>query len=385
MTPASPVVGHIAVPALLRRLAVANVVVNVSIVITGGLVRLTGSGLGCPTWPRCTPESVVPTEELAVHGAIEFGNRLLTFVLGLVALAYVVTAWRTAAGRAGRPSLLVPGLVLLLGGLGHVLLLVMSTEGDHVSWAWHLGPAVVDLLGLALLWRYWEATRRHGGPLVRPSPVTMGLAVLLGVTAQAVMGGITVRTGLNPWTVSAHFLLSALLISITLTAWNHLRYPAGERVTVAPRGLTALAWATAGVGAVTVVLGTVVTGSGPHSGDPEALRTGFDLERVSQLHVDAVFAFLGLAVGLWLASRDHEEVGRLHRSAGVLIVILLAQGAGGFTEYFTGLPIGLVVLHLLGATLTVLAITWVVHSTRDFVTPRVGARPDATLTVSAGG
>lgn len=351
---------------LLRRTALLNVVLNVGIVLTGGLVRLTGSGLGCPTWPECTPESVVPTAATAGHGLIEFGNRTLTFVLGLGAIAFVMLALRTPAGRRGRVSFLLPSAVLLIGVLGHALVVVVDA-----ALLVHLVPLLVDLAGLALLRVAARSAVRHGGAATKPSPLSFGLTVLLGIVAQAVMGGITVRTGLNPWTVSAHFLLSAALIAITLTAWDQLRSPDGAAVVVVRSGTRWLALLTAGAGAVTVALGTVVTGSGPHSGDPGALRTGFDLERVSQLHVDAVFLLVGLTVGLVLATRDAAGEGRLHRAALVLAAVLVAQAAGGFAEYFSGLPALLVGVHLLGACLVVLAVTRVVHATREFAAAHV--------------
>jgi cytochrome c oxidase assembly protein subunit 15 len=363
---------------LLRRLALANVALNVGIVLTGGLVRLTGSGLGCPTWPRCTPTSVVPTRELAVHGVIEFGNRLLTVVLGFAALALVVAALRLPAGRRGRPSLLLPGAVLLLGGIGHALVAVVGGPA-----AAHVAPLLLDLAGLAGLRAVLRATARAGGLAAKPSTLTLAASVLIGILAQAVLGGITVRTGLNPWTVSAHFLLSAALVAITLTAWEHLRSPAGAAVVVVRPGLRRLALGSAGVGALTIALGTVVTGSGPHSGDVSALRTGLALERVSQLHADAVFLLVGLAVGLLLASRDVPGERRLHSAARVLVAVLVAQGAIGFAEYFTGLPVVLVALHLVGACLTVLALTRVVHATREHAATEVSELRGGAVTVLA--
>lgn len=79
-----------------RAWAWASVVANSVIIFTGGVVRLTGSGLGCPTWPRCTEESFVPHRSLGLHGVIEFGNRLLTYVLIAVAIATFVAVWRWA-------------------------------------------------------------------------------------------------------------------------------------------------------------------------------------------------------------------------------------------------------------------------------------------------
>ncbi|MGY1662074.1 heme A synthase [Geodermatophilus sp. SYSU D00705] len=267
-------------PAVVSRLALANAVANGAIVVTGGAVRLTGSGLGCPTWPRCTEKSFVATPELAGHGVIEFGNRLLTFVLAAVAIATVVAVFR-------------------------------STRRD--------------LRGLAVL-------------------------AFLGIPAQALLGGVTVLTGLNPWTVAAHFLVSSVLVAVTTVLWLRSREPGvGQLLVRRPFALlvSGIAVATAAV----LVLGTVVTGSGPHSGDPGAGRTGFDPELVSQLHADSVFLLLGLTVALLVALHATDSPGRLRRAARDLLAVQLAQGVVGYVQYFTDLPIALVLLHMLGAML----------------------------------
>jgi cytochrome c oxidase assembly protein subunit 15 len=267
-------------PAVVSRIALANAVANGAIVLTGGAVRLTGSGLGCPTWPRCTDESFVTTPELAGHGVIEFGNRLLTFVLAAVAIATVVAVYRSARR---------------------------------------------DLRLLAVL-------------------------SFLGIPAQALLGGVTVLTGLNPWTVAAHFLLSSVLVALTTVLWLRSREPGvGQLLVRRPFALlvTGIGVATAAV----LVLGTVVTGSGPHSGDPEAGRTGFDPELVSQLHADVVFLLLGLTVALLVALYATDSPGRVKRAARDLLVVQLLQGVVGYVQYFTHLPVVLVLLHMLGAVL----------------------------------
>jgi len=267
-------------PAAVSRVALANAVANAAIVVTGGAVRLTGSGLGCPTWPRCTDASFVVTPELAGHGVIEFGNRLLTFVLTAVAIATVVAVWRSA--------------------------------------------------------------RRDLRPLAALS--------LLGIPAQAVLGGITVLTGLNPWTVAAHFLVSMVLVGVATTLWLRSREP-GVGQPLVRRPFRLLVSGIAAVTAVVLVLGTVVTGSGPHSGDPAAGRTGFDPELVSQLHADVVFLLLGLTVARLGARHATESPGRVRRAARDLLIVQLAQGVIGYVQYFTDLPVVLVLLHMLGAVL----------------------------------
>ena len=266
--------------ATVTRLALASVVANGLIVLTGGIVRLTGSGLGCPTWPRCTEESFVSTPELAVHGVIEFGNRLLAFVVAAVALATLVAVFRSARR---------------------------------------------DLRRLAVL-------------------------AFLGIPAQGVLGGVTVLTGLNPYTVAAHFLVSIVLVALTTTMWLRSREPGVGQLLVR-RPLARLAQGVAAATALVLVLGTLVTGSGPHSGDPETGRTGFDPALISQLHADAVFLLVGLTVALLVALHATDAPARVRRAARDLLVVELAQGVVGYVQYFTQLPVVLVLVHMAGAVL----------------------------------
>ncbi len=265
--------------------------------VTGGLVRLTASGLGCPTWPECVPGSFTPTveQELGIHPVIEFGNRTLTFVVALAALAVVVLLW-----------------------------------------------------------------------LHRRRLVGYGLAVLLGTAAQAVLGGITVLTGLHPATVAGHFLVSAALVAVSTALLLRLHEPDGPRRQLLPRSLRSLSWGLVVVGAATVVLGTLVTGSGPHSGDAE-VPVRFDLEprAISTLHAESVILFLGLLLGLLAALHAVGAPAPLRRRTWVLLAVTVAQGGLGYVQYFTGLPRALVNLHMLGACLLVVALVAVVHSTRD--------------------
>jgi cytochrome c oxidase assembly protein subunit 15 len=195
--------------------------------------------------------------------------------------------------------------------------------------------------------------------------------LFLGIPIQALLGGITVLTELNPWVVMLHFVASAVLIGVATVLVRRTREPAGP---VRPIGggvggfwVRRLAWVVVAVTYVTIYLGTIVTGSGPHAGDDMAQRTGLDLESVSQLHVDAVFLLLGLTVGMWFAARAAGSPGRVAQAAAVLLGVELAQGAIGFAQYFTGLPIVLVGLHMLGATLLVVAAVWLLLSTRERV------------------
>lgn len=295
---------------LVRRLALASLVANVGIVLTGGAVRLTGSGLGCPTWPRCTDDSWTATGEMGLHGAVEFGNRTLTGVLGVIAVA---------------------GLVAVLA----------------------------------------QRPRRR-------SLVWLALGVLAGIAAQGLVGGVTVWTGLNPWIVGGHFLISMAIIAVAHTFWRRAAESDAPALATVPAPLRALVWVIVATGAVLLAVGTVVTGSGPHAGDAEVARNGLDPQTISQVHADLSFLLLGLAVAAWFALRAVDarpqavdagpqaaDAGpRAVRAAGALVAVILGQGAVGLVQYATGLPELLVGLHLLGACLVWLAILHLQHSTR---------------------
>ncbi len=304
---------------LLRRLALASIIANVGIVVTGGAVRLTASGLGCPTWPRCTDASYTTTSEMGVHGVIEFGNRMLTFAVALIALATVL------AVLAHRPR--------------------------------------------------------------RPGLLTLAVAVFLGIPAQAVIGGITVLTNLNPWVVGLHFLASMAVIAASYALWRRIAEPDGPAVAVVPAPLRALTRITTAVGVAVLVIGTWVTGSGPHAGDQGAARNGLDPESISQVHADSVFLLLGLSVALVFAFR---AVGarRATRAAVILVAVELGQGLIGFVQYFTHVPAILVGAHMLGSCLVLLAALAVQWSTRERrpVAPAPRAAPSdaaAPVTVTA--
>lgn len=291
-TSATAVAAPAAGAAWLPRILLANLVVEVLIVVTGGLVRLTGSGLGCPSWPECVPGSYTPVPHQAEgwHRYIEFGNRTLTSVVGIAALATVYAVWRWAARRR---DLLVPAI-----------------------------------------------------------------GVLVGVGVQAVLGGITVRTGLNPVTVAAHFLVSMCLVATSAYLVFRAPEPAGERPLVVHPLVERLGWVTCAVAAVVLALGTVVTGSGPHSGDAdEPARFGFDPRTISWLHADAVMLFVGLVVAVWVASRLGDGPAAPGRAWAAVFAITLAQGVVGYTQYLTGLPWVVVLVHMFLATLLVVALT----------------------------
>jgi heme a synthase len=272
----------------------ASLAVNILIVVSGGVVRLTGSGLGCPTWPRCTEESFVPHGELGLHGVIEFGNRLVTFLIAAVAIATFVAAWRVG----------------------------------------------------------------------RPAVTRLALVLAVGVPAQAVLGGITVLVDLNPWVVAGHLLLSMALIGVAVALVLRVRQPDVPAVLAVPQPVEWLVRLIFVVGWVVLYLGTVVTGAGPYAGDVDSPRNGLDPRAMSQLHVDFVMLLLGLVVATWLVLRALPAPPMLRDAVQVLLLVLLAQGVVGFVQYFSGLPVAVVAVHLLGSALVSAALTWVLLSTR---------------------
>jgi heme a synthase len=177
----------------------------------------------------------------------------------------------------------------------------------------------------------------------------------LGIPAQAVLGGLTVLTHLNPWLVALHFLLSMAIIAVTMTLWWRLRRDPAPTALVLPAAARILVQVTVGVTAAVLVLGTVVTGSGPHAGDLNSSgkvhRTGLDVESMSQLHADAVMVLVGLTVGLVAVLYAVGAARSVRKAAVVLLGVELAQGVIGFTQYFLNVPPLLVALHMLGACL----------------------------------
>jgi cytochrome c oxidase assembly protein subunit 15 len=267
-------------------------VVEVLIIGTGGAVRLTGSGLGCPTWPTCTADSLIPTAELSFHSLIEFGNRMMTSVVGIAALVLVVLLWRFRMQRR-------------------------------------------DLFTLALV-------------------------VVGGVVAQAIVGGITVWTGLNPFIVGFHYVASLLLVCVSAAILVLMRQPAGARHLIVPRWLATLSIVTSAATALTIAVGVLTTASGPHSGDVNAGRTGFDVELLEHLHAWPAYLAFALTVALVVAA--HRHGGSVFRWGVTLLVVELVQIALGLYQARNGLPelaVGahMVLAALLAATMTVLLLT----------------------------
>jgi cytochrome c oxidase assembly protein subunit 15 len=268
-------------PYALRRWAVVSLIMNIVIVVTGGLVRLTGSGLGCPTWPRCTQDSYVSHPQLGIHGAIEFGNRLLTLVLVVAAVLTFVSA-----------------------------LLYQEDGRPRTDMRW----------------------------------LTGGLA--LGIPLQGVIGGIAVLTQLNPYVVGLHFLLSMVLIALAVLlvrkTWHLAAVTATRLSVITTRATFGLMW-------LAVWLGTLVTGSGPHAGDENAPRNALDGMLLTRLHTSVVYAAVAASVICFVLLRSRAVV--------LLLLVELVQVGIGMAQYQMGLPIWLVALHLLGASLAIATVT----------------------------
>ena len=315
-TPAGPArrVWNPTVPLALR-LAYASLVANTLIVLTGGAVRLTGSGLGCPTWPRCTEQSFVPHGELGIHGLIEFGNRLLTYVLVAVAVATWVAVWRLTERRGRRAR-------------------------DE--------------------WASPSATSRTG----RRSLRRIATLLALGIPAQAVIGGVTVLTDLNPWVVALHLMVSMGLISGSVLLMHRLREGDAVPIRTVRPAMSRLVRCTYLLVWVVLYLGTVVTGSGPHAGDRDSPRNGLDPQIWSHAHAAAVYGLVGLTVACLVVARNSGAPAPVVRCVGWLLGLELAQGVVGVVQYTTGLPTPLVWVHLFGASLLVAAATELLLQTR---------------------
>ncbi|WP_150309161.1 COX15/CtaA family protein [Planctomonas psychrotolerans] len=278
-----------------RALAWTTLAVQTLIVGTGGAVRLTGSGLGCPTWPRCTADSFVNTPEMGIHGVIEFGNRLLTFLLVIVAILTFFA-------------------VLRLRNRGYGLF-------------------------------------------------SLALAIGLGIPAQAIIGGISVRTQLNPYVVGLHFVVSVVLVALsTVLVWRACN-PREPRANLAPRWVRGLTLTTAVFASVTILVGIVTTGSGPHAGDSGAARNGLDSEFLQHVHSWPAYALLVLTIALYLSAR-RERLPRTVRYTGLLLVVLALQIVVGLAQARLGLPGILVGTHMVLACVLTSAMTAVLLSLR---------------------
>ncbi|MER6057733.1 COX15/CtaA family protein [Streptomyces albidoflavus] len=299
-------------PGIVRRAALTALVMAVVIVVTGGAVRLTGSGLGCPTWPKCTEDSLTSTREMGLHGAIEFGNRMLTYVL------CAAVGWAIIAARSAKPR-----------------------------------RRALTRLGWAQFW------------------VVMG---------NAILGGIVVLVGLNPYTVAAHFLLSTALIALATVMWQRTREGDEPARPLVGNPLRQLVQMMVAVTALLIAVGTVVTGAGPHAGDSSDVpRMPLDWEMVSRVHAVLAWVVVALAFALWFVLKAVDApAGPLARTREFFVILLL-QGAIGYVQYLTDLPEILVGLHMLGSCLVWIGVVRLLLALRErpYATPgQVPAQPE---------
>lgn len=293
-------------PRFLERAALATVVMGVVIVVTGGVVRLTQSGLGCSTWPTCTPESLTPTPAMGINGIIEFTNRTLTYVLcAFVGVAIIAARSRTPWRR----------------------------DLTRLGWA-----------------QFWL------------------------VMSNAVIGGMVVLTGLNPYIVGSHFLSTTGLLTVAVVMWQRTREGTGPARDLVARPVRQLSWLLVGASAVLIVVGVAVTGAGPHAGDARHVhRIPVDWREITQLHVDFVYIVTGLTIALWFALRAVGGPSAARRRVVELFAVLMSQGVVGYVQYFTHLPSVVVGVHMFGSCLVWIAVLRVPLALRERPREAVGA------------
>lgn len=308
-------------PSAYTRVALATLVALVALTVVGAGVRLSGSGLGCSTWPACESDSFTPRSASDVHAMIEFVNRLMNAALGLLTIAAVVGA------RLRRPY-----------------------RPDLFRWA---------------------------------------LGVFAWVASNGLVGAAVVWLHLSPVSVIGHFVLALGAIWNALVLYQRAgdEPDAGtvRRPAATPRFVAATRAVTVAAGVV-LMTGTVVTGSGPHAGDERADRLALEVGNVARLHGIAMIAFLALTVALVrMAHRGDAEPAVVHRTHQ-LLVLLVAQGALGYWQYFTGVPAVLVAFHVLGATLVWLAVlrVWLALTTTEPAGPAPARRRDEVATPVRG-
>ncbi|GAA1541522.1 COX15/CtaA family protein [Brevibacterium picturae] len=276
----------------IRVAAWSMLIAQAVIIVSGGIVRLTGSGLGCTDWPKCTPDSLVTTPEMGIHGLIEFGNRTLAVALAMLGVVIFLMLWKHRKQRR-------------------------------------------DL--------FW-----------------LNLGLLAIVPVQAIVGGITVWTKLNPWVVAGHFVPSAIAVGVA-AYFVRRTYDTGVRTAgKAPSPLPALGWTILGLTAIVVIFGVLTTGAGPHSGSTISTRNGLDIVWITRAHAAPVWLLvIATVAALVLAVRRHRV---MVRPLAVLLAIELVQGIIGYVQYFTGVPSVLVAFHMIGISATIAASVAVLDS-----------------------
>jgi cytochrome c oxidase assembly protein subunit 15 len=271
-----------------RLIAGAVVLTQGGIAVTGAIVRVTASGLGCPTWPQCFPGSFTPVpvaEVPVIHQAVEFGNRMITFLVVLTAVLAVLAVTRARRRR------------------------------EVLFYAWLMPASTV---------------------------------------AQAVIGGITVLTGLLWWTVAIHLLVSMTMVWLAVLLFVKVGEPdTGTPIELVPKPLRWLTVLTGAALAAVLVAGTLVTGAGPHAGDKSAaqpvLRLQVEITTLVHLHSTLLVAYLSLIVGLGFALLAVHAPRAVLVRLYVLLALVCAQGLVGTVQFLTGVPAALVAVHVAGA------------------------------------
>ena len=277
----------------IRIAAWAMLIAQAGIILSGGIVRLTGSGLGCSDWPKCTPDSLVATREMGIHSYIEFGNRLLAVALAILGVCIALLLWKH---RKKRPDL------------------------------------------------FW-----------------LNIGLLAIVPVQAVVGGITVWTKLNPWVVAGHFVPSAVAVGVA-AYFVRRTYDTGIRLNAkAASPLPALGWIILGLAAIIVVFGVLTTGAGPHSGSTISTRNNLDNIWITRLHAAPVWLLVIATISALVIARKKAQTAMIAPLI-VLLIVEIAQGIIGYVQYFLGVPELLVALHMVGLSATIAASVAVLDS-----------------------
>ena len=301
-----PLAGALLAPtaASLRRWALGGVITSALIILTGAAVRLSQSGLGCPDWPRCTNASLGAadaTGDPLIHRWIEFGNRLVTIAIFVIAVGVFVAAWQYRGPDGRRRRELV-----------------------------------------------WLAAAQPGA-----------------IVAQAVLGGLVVITKLNPTLVSIHFLASSALVAATVALYIRCQEGTGRPRPLVARPVRLAALGVVGTVALMLAAGTVVTGAGPLAGAADVARYHLPLEGATQLHADIGWLLAGLMVALLLGLRLTAAPRKAGRLGWLLLALIGLQGVIGYTQYFSGLPAGLVWVHVTGSVAIWVTALLLPYSLRD--------------------
>jgi cytochrome c oxidase assembly protein subunit 15 len=282
-------------PQAFRRLCQLTLVIVVLNVVTGAAVRLSDSGLGCPDWPTCSKHQLTPP--LSLHPVLEFGNRLVVFVLVVACAAALIGAWRRSPFRKD--------LTWLAGGL------------------------------------------------------------ILGVIGEAVMGGILVYSKLNPYVDMGHFTVGMALVAVAVVLTLRSGHAAGRGrplVGSAPMRLTQIFM---GLVVVALVAGTATTGTGPHAGGPGAKRIPLGLSDMTRIHAEIALGAAAFLLVVLLVLWRSNAPGAIQDRGRILLLVMVAQGIVGYSQYFTHLPAVLVGIHVFGATTVWAATLWFHHGLSD--------------------